>query len=81
MEELLQQFESGHEGYHTDPLFNRVVNMLVRGMDPITVIDTLLDINLKQQEHLKDTIMRAPGPPIMIQIENVKNLKELLEDI
>jgi hypothetical protein len=39
---LISKFENGKERYQQSAMFNRVINTLVRGADPLVVIDQLI---------------------------------------
>lgn len=43
-EKCIAKFKNGKEQYRTSPTFNRVVQMLVRDVDPYDVIEQLCEI-------------------------------------
>lgn len=66
--ELLQKFENGEERFQKDALFNQCINMLVRGADPLKVLDEVLQI---QSKTLKEYISHVNnGPPPIILLKN-----------
>lgn len=42
IDSLISKFENGKERYQQSAMFNRVINTLARGADPLIVIDQLI---------------------------------------
>jgi hypothetical protein len=52
--ELLSKFKDGESRYKTEPLFQRVIDSLLHGADPIGLIDQLLIIDKQvNDEYIK----------------------------
>jgi hypothetical protein len=45
IEKLVSKFENGWERYHKSAMFNSVINSMVRGADPLHIIDQVLKAN------------------------------------
>lgn len=57
-DEVISKFKNGKERFNTSPTFNRVVQMLVRDVDPIDIIDQLITINDDTQRAFSEHLMR-----------------------
>lgn len=42
--DIINKFNNGKERFNTSPTFNKVVYMLVQEVDPIKIIDQLIDV-------------------------------------
>lgn len=51
-EEILSKLTNGVENYHTHAMYQRVVDGLARGADPIMIIEQLIDLNIEQSERM-----------------------------
>ena len=60
--EYIAKFKNGEKKYHESVLFNRVINMLVRDVDPIDVIDQLITVAENTQRAFEQYIFRDIRP-------------------
>lgn len=61
-EELIPKFKDGDKRYLESALFNKVVQMLIRGADPILIIDQLVEMNDETQKKFQEYMINAPMP-------------------
>lgn len=61
-DECITRFKNGKERYNTSATFNRVVQMLVRDMDPYEVIDQLCQMSDDQAKAFEQYLYRDPRP-------------------
>lgn len=52
--ELLKRFTDGPGRYYKEYLFKQVIEWLMRGADPLYVIEKLIDINKEQSDRIKE---------------------------
>lgn len=50
--EILSKLTNGIEKYHTHAMYQKVIDSLARGADPIMIIEQLIDINIAQSAAL-----------------------------
>ncbi len=81
-EELLSKFKGGEERYRNDPVFNKVIMMLVSGADVYQCIDSLIGIIGDQQKFIEDRLSTST-PVYFINKEDIKNspMHEYLDEI
>jgi len=65
-EECIAKFKNGKERYRTSATFNRVVQMLVRDVDPYDVIDQLCEITDDTQRAFEQFAFRDTRPMHMM---------------
>ena len=70
-EEVINRFKNGRERYHRSALFNKVVQMLVRGVDEYEIINDLINITQDSTNALEQYIYRDDRP-IIIDPDKVK---------
>lgn len=58
-DEIVSKFKKGKERYKTSALFNRTVQMLVRGADKYEVIEQLITITEDTQKAFEQYIHRS----------------------
>jgi len=58
-DECISRFKNGLERYQTSPVFNMVIQMLVRDVDPYEIIDQLCQGNDDTQKALQQQILRS----------------------
>lgn len=75
--EILSKFTNGIEKYHTHALYQKVIDMLARGADPITIIEQLIDINIGQSNQL---IKMYQHDPVSITLQE-SQVNEFLKHI
>jgi len=63
-DECIDRFKNGRERYKTSPVFNMVIQMLVRDMDPYEIIDQLCQTNDDQRKAFEQYVMRDNGRSI-----------------
>lgn len=73
-DEFIAMFKNGKERYKTSTTFNRVVQMLVRGVSPYEVIDCLCQMSDDQNEAFIQYIHRDTRP--MITDNKARTLKK-----
>jgi hypothetical protein len=66
---ILSKFRNGEERFNTSPLFRAVVSSLLRGSDPISLLDTLIErsdesLAAKISDHTERIIVNTPHPSI-----------------
>ncbi len=62
--EIIAKFKNGMKRYRTSALFNQVVQSLVRGADPIDIIDQLITTTEDTGQALIEHMHRDPRPGI-----------------
>lgn len=65
-EECIAKFKNGKERYRTSVTFNRVVQMLVRDVDPYDVIEQLCEITDDTQRAFEQFAFRDTRPMRMM---------------
>lgn len=81
--DLLSKITNGVDNYHTHAIWQKVVDSLAMGADPLMIIEQLIDINIVQSERMRDIVthhaqpMRVsvdmfPGAVIWIPIDKYK---------
>lgn len=68
-DECISKFKNGKERYRKSPTFNRVIQMLVRGVDPFDVIDQLCQVTDDTQKAFEQYVIRDERP-IQIKIKD-----------
>lgn len=63
--ECIAKFKNGNHRYQQSALFNQVVQMLVRGVDPYDVIDHLVQVNEDTLNAFTQYLHRDTRPMIM----------------
>jgi hypothetical protein len=58
--EILSKLKNGGEKYYTHAVYQRVIDSLIRGADPILIIEQLMDIIISQQTALTANYSREP---------------------
>ena len=53
LDELLARFKNGKERYANDPVFRSTIDFLIKGGDPIDMIDLLFDLNTNHQKKIE----------------------------
>lgn len=67
-EDCISRFKNGKERYHKSPTFNRVVQMLVRDMDPYDIIDQLCLAIDDQNNAFEQYMINSDFRPIVSNI-------------
>ena len=62
--ETIAKFKNGKKRYRTSALFNTVVQALVRGVDPLDMVDQLITTAEDSIRALEQHIYRDPRPGI-----------------
>jgi len=60
---LLASSKNGKDRYRESAIFNRTIQMLVRGADAYEIIDQLITITEDASKALEQYMLRAPIPP------------------
>jgi len=60
--EIVSKFKDGEKRYRESALFNQVVQMLVRDVDPYDVINQLIQVTEDTQEAQKQYMLRSTSP-------------------
>lgn len=70
-DECIARFKNGKELYRTSPLFNRIVQMLVRDENPYDLIEELIQITDDTQKAFSQYVVRDSRPHhnVMPQIQ------------
>jgi len=58
MKQLLSKFTNGEERYNNDPVFNQCMQMLVKGVNPLSVLDDVLKMREKITRDYEDYIRK-----------------------
>jgi hypothetical protein len=61
-DKMIAKFKNGKKRYATSPLFNKVIQMLVRGLDPYEVIDQLCQQNEDTNNSFNQYVLRDTRP-------------------
>ena len=64
-DEIIDRFTNGREKYKRSALFNRVVQMMVRGQSPYDMIEYLIQVTEDTQEAFQQFAIRDTRPMIM----------------
>lgn len=56
---ILSRFKNGEERFRTDPLFNQIIQQLLRGKSPLELIDDLLEISEERIKLLENYIRKG----------------------
>lgn len=75
--EILSKLTNGVDNYHTHALYQKVVDSLARGADPVMIIEQLLDIDIDQSERM---LKMWRGEPLQIKV-SPDQLNEILKTI
>lgn len=75
--EYITKFKNGEKRYRESPLFNQVIQMLVRDVDPIDIIDQLIQTTENTQKAFEEYMVRDKSPMSYIIKKNslYNNLK------
>ena len=57
--ELIAKFANGWARYNTEPTFRSVLDALVRGAEPLVIIEKLIDHNLQLAERWRQEIEKS----------------------
>jgi hypothetical protein len=79
IDEALSRFKDGHERYNSDAFFRMTVEALVRGQDPIHIIDVLLSNHKELTEQFNDLLKNGTKHTIVIETEG--EARKLLEQM
>ena len=64
-DECIARFKNGKERYKNSATFNRVIQMLVRDVDPYEIIDNLCQMSDDQTKAFKQYIYRDTRPMVI----------------
>jgi len=64
-DECIARFKNGQERYRTSSIFNMVVQMLVRDVDPYEIIDHLCQMSDDQTKAFEQYITRDTRPMVI----------------
>jgi hypothetical protein len=67
LEALISQFKNGEERYRKSALVNQTINVLLMGVDPVSVIDNLISIIEVNQKSFEEYVINNPVPPRIIK--------------
>lgn len=74
--EYITKFKDGEKRYRESPLFNQVIQMLVRDVDPIDIIDQLIQTIENTQRAFEEYMVRDYPMSYKIKKNNLySNLK------
>lgn len=74
--EYITKFKDGEKRYRESPLFNQVIQMLVRDVDPIDIIDQLIQTIENTQKAFEEYMVRDYPMSYKIKKNNLySNLK------
>lgn len=77
--EYITKFKNGEKRYRESPLFNQVIQMLVRDVDPIDIIDQLIQTIENTQKAFEEYMIRDYPMSYIIKknilYSNLKNNK------
>lgn len=68
--EYITKFKDGEKRYRESPLFNQVIQMLVRDVDPIDIIDQLIHTTEDTQRAFELYMVRDKSPMSCRIMEN-----------
>lgn len=60
--EYITKFKDGEKRYRESPLFNQIIQMLVRNIDPIDIIDQLIHTTEDTQRAFELYMVREKSP-------------------
>jgi len=66
----ITKFKDGEKRYRESPLFNQVIQMLVRDVDPIDIIDQLIQTTENTQKAFEEYMIRSKSPMSCKIMEN-----------
>ena len=64
-DEIIDRFTNGREKYRRSALFNRVVQMMVRGESPYDIIEHLIQVTEDMQAAFSEFAIRDTRPMII----------------
>lgn len=62
IDECIAKFKNGKERYRNSATFNRIIQMLVRDVDPYDIIDQLCQMNDDNQKAFEQYVYRDTRP-------------------
>lgn len=68
--EYITKFKDGEKRYRESPLFNQVIQMLVRDVYPIDIIDQLIQTTENTQKAFEEYMVRDKSPMSCRIMEN-----------
>jgi len=68
--EYITKFKDGEKRYRESPLFNQVIQMLVRDINPIDIIDQLIQTTENIQKAFEEYMVRVKSPMSYKIMEN-----------
>ena len=68
--EYITKFKDGEKRYRESPLFNQVIQMLVRDVNPIDIIDQLIQTTENTQKAFEEYMVRDKSPMSYKIMEN-----------
>lgn len=66
----ITKFKDGEKRYRESPLFNQVIQMLVRDVDPIDIIDQLIQTTENTQKAFEEYMVRDKSPMRYVIMKN-----------
>lgn len=63
---ILSKFPDGEKRFRESAIFNKVIQCLIRDVDPMVIIDQLIDTTERTQKAFTDYAQKAPMPPIIL---------------
>lgn len=61
-QELLSKFVDGGMRYNNEQLFRNVIEGLIRGADPLVIIESLINMNKELQDRVKEYLLYKSTP-------------------
>jgi len=68
--QLLSKFLNGGQRYNNETLFRNVIEGLVRGADPLEIIEKLMDMNNELHGRIKEYLLYHASPTRIITNQN-----------
>lgn len=68
--EYITKFKDGEKRYRESPLFNQVIQMLIRDVNPIDIIDQLIQTTENTQKAFEEYMVRDKSPMSYKIMEN-----------
>lgn len=68
--EYITKFKDGEKRYRESPLFNQVIQMLVRDANPINIIDQLIQTTENTQKAFEEYMVRNKSPMSYVIMKN-----------
>ncbi len=68
--EYITKFKDGEKRYRESPLFNQVIQMLIRDVNPIDIIDQLIQTTENTQKAFEEYMVRDKSPMSCKIMEN-----------